>query len=338
MKSWKVTAPEKIELIADASEEPAAGQVKIKINECDLSRADIEIFGGNLLVEYPRILGKICAGLVTEIGEGVTEFVRGDRVVTMPLKYCGGCAACNENRFGACENVRFRSTDIDGFMRDFAVVDTAEVYKLPERIRDNEAVFLDSLSLAITVINTLQINKGEHLVITDAGVLGQLLGQAALYCQAIPIIIDIKEKFLENAERNGVYYTIDSVKSDPYKKIFNLTGGKMAETVALISGNPAVLPQAFNFAARGGRVALINKYGLHVDLNCNLSSVLKNGLSVYGINNSRKNLTMAINMLANKAVKIEGLIDREIPFNDVGKAIEGIKANINEYQKYLVKL
>lgn len=337
MKSWKVTSQNKIELAQDASETVGANQVKIKINECDLSRSDIEIYTGSLPSEYPRTPGKICAGMVTEAGENVTEFVRGDRVVTMPVKFCDNCVACKEKRYSACENITLRGVNTDGFLRDFAVVSTSEIYKLPDRIKDDEAVFLDCLSVAITVMNTLQINKGEHIVITDAGVVGQLLGQVALYCQAIPIIIDIKEKYLENAAAHGIYYTIDSVKSDPYKKIFNLTGGKMAETVALISGNPAVLPQAFNFAASGGRVALINKYGLNVDMTCNLSPVLKKGLTVYGVTNSRKNLTMAINMLANKAVKTEGLIDSVINFDDVGTFIESVKGNANEYQKYLVK-
>ena len=337
MKSWKVTSAEKIELITSASEDAGVNQVKIRINECDLSRSDIEVFNGSLPVEYPRTVGTICAGMVTEVGEGVSEFVRGDRVVTMPVKYCESCAACKEGRFGACENVKLRGMGVDGFMRDFAVVGASEVYKLPDRIKDGEAAFLDSLSLAITVIETLKINKGEHLVITDAGVIGQLLGQVALYFQAVPIMIDIKESFLEAAAQHGIYYTIDSVKSDPYKKIFNLTGGKMAETVALISGNPAILPQAFNFAAKNGRVAIINKYGLNVDMSCNLSPVLKKGLTVHGINNSRKSLSMAINMLANKAVSTEGLVEKEVPFENVGKFIEENRSNFSEYRKYLVK-
>lgn len=338
MKSWKVTSAEKVELMSDASETTGTNQVKIKINECDLSHSDIEVYNGHIVTDFPRIIGKICAGMVTEVGEGVTEFVRGDRVVTMPFKFCDNCAACKDGRHSACENIKLRGVSVNGFMRDFAVVDASDVYKLPDRIKDSEAVFLDCLSVAITVMNTLQINKGEHIVITDAGVVGQLLGQVALYCQAIPIIIDMKEKYLENASAHGIYYTIDSVKSDPYKKIFNLTGGKMAETVALISGNPAVLPQAFKFAGTGGRVALINKYGLNVDMTCNLAPVLKNGLTVYGINNSRKTLSMAINMLANRAVSTDGLIDSEIPFEGVGAFIEAAKGKMSEYQKYIAKM
>ena len=338
MKSWKVTSPDKLELITSASEVTGENQVKVKLNKSALCVSDFAICSGKLLSDLPRTIGQIGAGMVTEAGPNVTEFVRGDRVVTMPQQFCGDCSACRDGRFSQCGYLSQRGVSCDGFARDFAVLGTSDVYKLPERIKDSEAVFLDIVSLAISTINTLGISKGEHIVITDAGVTGLILGQVALYYQAVPVIIDSDDSYLEIANSLGIYYAINNVKSDPYKKIFNLTGGKMAETVALISDNPAVLPLAFNFAGVGGRIALINKFGLDISMMCNISPILKKGLTVHGIYRTNKNFSTAINMLANKAVKTECLIDSSVNFADVGKFIDENADKASQYLKYIISM
>lgn len=337
MKSWKVVAPQKIEQITAPSSEVSGHQVKIKINNCALSFADSFIYNQSSPTELPRTIGRICAGMVVEIGQDVTEFSRGDRIVTLPIKYCESCYACKEGNYNDCVNREYFGWSTDGFMRDFAVVGDECIMKIPDRIKDNKAVFLDAISLAVDVISTLNIEKGEHIVISDAGLLGQLIAQIALYNQAIPIVIDIKEKPLENATENGIYYTIDAIKSDPLKKVHNITGGKMSECVALISGNSSILPAVFKYASHSGRVALVNVHGKNVDMPCNLNSIIERNLSIYGISSCRKSMSVAINMLANKVTNVEKLIGREIEFDSVGEVLESPSA-INIYNKVIVKI
>ncbi len=83
------------------------------------------------------------------------------------------------------------------------------MYSIPDRLKDEEAVFTEHTAMAINVISKLKIDKGEHLVIVGATSIGIILAQVAMYHQAVPIVVDMRDELLESARRAGVYYTIN---------------------------------------------------------------------------------------------------------------------------------
>ena len=100
-------------------EEPKAvkGSVKIKVKWCGICGSDLhEYLGGPIFIPVgqphplsgttaPVVLGHEFSGEVVEIGEGVTKFNVGDRVVVEPIVACGKCPACKEGKYNLCSSL-----------------------------------------------------------------------------------------------------------------------------------------------------------------------------------------------------------------------------------------
>lgn len=339
MKAWRIY--DKGVLKCDEMDSQPAGEgcVKLKMLKTAISITDTMLYDGRLnLKTSPMIIGRQGIGMVTEVGKDVTKFQRGNRVVVNPYKSCSVCNNCKTGKSSDCEKLVTYGVEDDGFMRDFAVLSADDVYSLPDRIRDSDAVFLEHIAMAINTVSKLNVEKGEHIVIVGANVVGLIMAQVAIYYQAVPILVDTRQDRLELAESMGVYYTINSVDIDPYKKIFTLTGGKMAEAVAFITTSKMSLVRSLDYAAKCGRVAIVGWVDSKGDLNACLSSVFTHQLTLMGINNGAKYLPSAINMLANKTVDVSRLISKEIDFADVHKYVEEQSAMPNRFMKVVVSL
>lgn len=338
MKAWRITAPGKIELTESASQKADAGCVKIKILETLVSKPDVNVYSGATEAALPIIPGGSCVGMVIESGEGVTGLERGDRVYVRPQSVCGECAQCKNGKFSLCEDTRIHGFTCDGFIRDFAVVNAGECIALPDRIPNEEAVFLDYISVAVQTINILELTKGDFLAITGASALGIILGQVALYYQAVPILVDTDEEWLAKAKELGLYYTVNALETDPRSKIFHITGGKMAECVAHISSGEMRVTQSLDFTAKGGKLVVIGRYGCIDELSCSLKNVVNKGISVTGVCNGVKYMQTAVNILANKAISVKPLITKEALFDDVPHVFEYCAGNKRGHLKTLIKI
>lgn len=333
MKAWRIHSSENVLLEELPSEEIDAECVKIKIKYSSISLSDRLMYEGKMDAEnLPLILGRGCVAMVVEVGENVVNFSRGDRVVVDPYISCSVCNSCKENNEIECENLRTYGVDVNGFLRDFAVVHQDDICKIPDRINDTDALFLEHISMAINAINKLELEKGQHLVIAGANVIGIIMAQIALYLQAIPIVLDTRQERLTIAQDLGVYYTINAVDENVKKKIFNLTGGKMAEATAHVTSSPLNLGKTLEFAKKGGKVVIVGWSGTKEELNASYLPVFKNLLTVYGMSNGAKNLQRSINMLANKTVTVEPLLSAIIDFD---KVEENLKEQVDLPDKYI---
>lgn len=338
MKAWRIYEPNTVRFDEMDSLPVGEGCVKLKMLRSAISYTDAQIYLGKLKVEYPLILGRQGVGMVTEVGANVTGYKRGDRVAVNSVAPCRVCGDCLDGRPYECRHALTYGESEDGFLRDFAVVSADDLIGLPDRITDTEAVFLEHIAMAINTVSELNLEKGEHIVIYGATLIGLILAQVAMYYQAVPVLVDMHADQLRLAEKLGVYYTVSLVDSDPYKKIFTLTGGKMAETVAFMSGCGISPSIALNHAAQGGRVAFIGWRELYDDHDTSIGPVIAKRLKVMGINGTGRHVQSAINILINKAVNVEKLVTKEVNIEDVGKTIADVAANPGNYLKVPVKI
>ena len=338
MKAWRVYEAGEIRCDELKSQTVGENCIKVKITCSTISPTDKLVFEGKLSADkLPLIIGRQCVGMVTEVGENVTNVVRGDRVAVDPYGFCKQCANCKAGKQNECEKMLTYGVDEDGFMRDFVVVSADDVYKLPERVRDGDAVFIDHIAMALAALNKINPEKGEHIVISGANVIGIVLAQVAMYQQAVPILVDTLEDILAIAEELGVYYTVNSVDTDVQKKIFSLTGGRMADSVVHIASSQLPLSLSLEYVRLGGKAVVVDWDGAEDDMDVSLKPLLGKQLSLFGVNNGAKNIPSAINMLANKTVSVERLVSKEIEFAEVGKYIKEQIEMPNKYIKILVK-
>jgi propanol-preferring alcohol dehydrogenase len=117
------------------------GEVLIRVRACGVCRTDLHILDGELpAVEVPIVPGHEIVGVIELVGDGVTEFLVGDRVGVPWLGHtCGICDYCASGRENLCRNARFTGYHMDGGYAEYAVADAAYTFKLPEGYSDVDA-------------------------------------------------------------------------------------------------------------------------------------------------------------------------------------------------------
>jgi len=117
-----------------------AGQILIRVRACGICRTDLHVVDGELPeARYPVVPGHEIVGEVAELGNGVTGFVKGQRVGVPWLGWtCGECRYCLAGQENLCDFGRFTGCSIDGGYADYTVADARFCFRLPEGYGDAE--------------------------------------------------------------------------------------------------------------------------------------------------------------------------------------------------------
>lgn len=335
MKAWKVTSERSVELIDMGAQPVAENCVKLKMLTALVGTHESTLYkkGGSTL---PLIAGRQGVGMVTEVGEKVTSFKRGDRVFIRPVSPCGKCSNCKNGKKSECEHGYVYGKTEDGVLRDFITVPQSDLILLPQQVDETEGVFIEQIALAVETLDRLKIEKGEHIVIMGATLAGLIIAQAAIYYQAVPILVDLREDRLALAEKLGIYYTINAVESDSVKKVFSITCGKMAETMVFTLLSGMTPRRCFENLVKGGRAAFVGFENMDGDLTVDLMSALGKEIVIHAVSSAGDNYYSAVNMLVSSAVNVTALVSQRITFDKIGQAIAEVADNEKKYIALLV--
>jgi NADPH:quinone reductase-like Zn-dependent oxidoreductase len=116
--------------------DPALGkdQVMVRVRACSLNHLDVWVRNGLPGVKLPHILGSDIAGEVAEIGEYVSEFKTGQRVLVAPMHFCGHCEKCVEGLQNQCRTFTVLGNGVDGGNCELIAVPPANVIPIPESL------------------------------------------------------------------------------------------------------------------------------------------------------------------------------------------------------------
>src|SRR5215831_20255009 len=120
--------------------EPAAGEILVRVEACGVCHSDLHLAGGEWdmlrpITKLPLVLGHEIAGTVAELGDGVTEFIIGDRVGVPWLHWtCGSCEFCTTGRETLCSAQMITGCTVDGGFADFVKAKATHVARLPDAL------------------------------------------------------------------------------------------------------------------------------------------------------------------------------------------------------------
>ena len=120
---------------------PQSGQVLLRVHACGVCRTDLHIVDGELThPKLPLIPGHQIVGSVVALGDGVDQFVEGQRVGVPWLgRTCGVCRYCISGRENLCDNAKFTGYDLDGGFADYIVADARFCFPIPDDFPDVQA-------------------------------------------------------------------------------------------------------------------------------------------------------------------------------------------------------
>lgn len=302
MIAWKVPSFGKVEKTKHQELLDALDSVKIKLTRALVTEDDIaHICGEDKNVKLPIIPVRHAVGQITETAQPHDFLTKGSRVVISSIEPCGECPACETGHPENCYNFGIAGKNKEGFLKDFAVTNVSNVFALPSSVKDADAVYVEYVALALSIIDKLNVQKSSHVAIIGGSVFASILGQILIYYQAVPIIIDDKESNLRAVKKSGIYYTI-SANNKPEKEIAALTGGRLASSVVYLTRSGINTDLAYKIASHNAPIVFAGYSYPNLKIPMNVAMSKQNNTSC--VNNGYGNYLAAINLLANKAIDL----------------------------------
>ena len=240
------------------SNTPLSGEVRLDVGFVGICGTDMHIYHGVMdgRVKPPQIIGHEMSGTVAELGEGVTDFKIGDRVVVRPLDYCGDCPACNAGHSHVCHNLKFMGIDTPGAFQSNWTVKARTLHKLPDNVSLQQGALVEPLSVACHDINRAKVRAGENIVVLGGGPIGQLVALVAQSIGANVMVSEVSDERLAFARKYG-FETVNPMTEDVPAVVNKWTDGKGADVVFEVSGVQAAIDVMTEIAAVRGRICMV---------------------------------------------------------------------------------
>ena len=257
-------------LLAD----PKMGEVEVTLDAVAICHSDISYAEGAWGGHLPAVYGHEAAGVITQLGDGVTGFAVGDSVVVTLIRSCGTCPSCAGGKPTICETpysgLKGPLQTADGGPLDqsmacgaFAekvVVDQRQIVKIPQNM-NKEAAALVSCGVITgvgAVVNAAQLRAGQDVVVIGAGGVGLNAIQGARIAGARRIVaVDMSEEKLEIAKEFGATHGVLGTLTKPWKAAYKALGGRGADAVLVTVGAIPAYEQAPRYLAPGGKAIMI---------------------------------------------------------------------------------
>ncbi|MCL2782437.1 MAG: alcohol dehydrogenase catalytic domain-containing protein [Propionibacteriaceae bacterium] len=250
----------------------------VKIDTTTICGTDLHIMKGDVPeVTDGRILGHEGVGTVSAVGDAVTKFKVGDRVVINCISSCGTCVYCKAGHPGHCLGVGgigwILGHLIDGTQAEYVRIpfgDTS-LHAMPEGLTDDDVIFMSDIIPTGYEMGVLfgAVKPGDDIVVIGAGPVGlAAMVTAKLHGPRRIIAVDLDDFRLEEAVKNfGATHAVNSGKEgwmDEVRALCKSSDG--ADVVMEAVGIPVTLESAFQLVRPTGHVANIGVHGKPVTL------------------------------------------------------------------------
>jgi alcohol dehydrogenase len=299
----------------------------VKITKTTICGTDLHILKGDVpTVEEGRILGHEGVGIIEEVGSGVKNFKKGDRVLISCITSCGRCENCKKGLYAHCEDGGWILGHlIDGTQAEYVRIPYADtsLYPIPEGVDEEALVMLSDIlptGFEIGVLNG-KVQPGQTVAIIGAGPVGMAaLLTAQFYSPAEIIMVDLDDNRLEVAKKFGATQVVNSSDGKAIEKIMELTGGKGVDVAMEAVGIPATFDICQEIVKPGGHIANVGVHGKSVEFHIEKLWIRNITLTTGLVNTT--STPMLLKTVESKKLKPEQLITHRFAFSDIMKAYE----------------
>jgi NDMA-dependent alcohol dehydrogenase len=335
-------------------EAPRAGEIKIRMGASGVCHSDLSMQNGTMMAAAPIVLGHEGAGVVEEVGEGVTNLKPGDHVVVSWVAQCGDCFFCERDQGYLCEGAnaalasgglldgttRFTSQGAplfqmaaSGTFSEVSIIPATGAVKIPDDLDMKVAALIGCGVLTGTgaAMNTADIRKGDTVAVVGCGGVGLNVIQGARIAGAGEIIaIDMNETKLQLAKEIGATATVNASQSDPVSQVMEMTGQRGADVAFEVIGLQQTIDQTITMVRRGGQAILVGvpKMDAMIMLPAFFGVVLAEKTIKgcwYGSSNVQKDVPKLIDLYKKGELKLDELISRTISLDEVNEAFDAMK-------------
>jgi L-iditol 2-dehydrogenase len=300
------------------------GYVIIEVKAAGICGTDLHIYHDEFKTNPPVIMGHEVAGVVAEVGEGVTNCAPGDRVTSETYFYvCGQCQFCREGFVNLCPGRRSIGSAVNGAFTRYLLVPQHNIHHLPPEVNEQAGALTEPLACCVHALELTRVEPGETAVVSGPGAIGLLMAQVVKAAGARVIVLGTQadEARLEKARQLGMDFVFNVQVEDTAARVRDMTNGLGADVVFECAGAPTSAQNCLELVRRQGRYAQVGLFGKPITWD--LDQVCYKELKVSGSNASVPSAwRKALALLASGQVQTRPLISTSLPISEWQQAFE----------------
>ncbi|OBG41601.1 Zn-dependent alcohol dehydrogenase [Mycobacterium sp. E3198] len=326
----------------------APTEVRVQLRASGVCHSDLSLRDGAIPTLLPSTLGHEGAGVVAEVGAGVTTVSPGDHVVLTWNVPCRSCPHCLRGEAQLCAHGYDHAYGGPyaesaggpvwpgmgvGSLAEETLLPAAAVVPVDESLPFDHAALLGcGVTTGVgAVMRTAAVRPGDSVLVIGCGGVGLAAIQGARLAGAGRIIAaDRVAGQLPAAVANGATDTIDAGEVDLVAAVRDLTGGAGVDHGIEVVGKPATMRLAYEATRRGGKVTLVGAAGIAEEVTFPALSLMADGKtvqgSVYGASDPARDIPVLAELAQRGRLDLEALVTRRIGIDDVETAFTDMTA------------
>jgi S-(hydroxymethyl)mycothiol dehydrogenase len=324
---------------------PGPGEAVVDVQACGVCATDLHYREGNINDDFPFLLGHEAAGIVSAVGEDVTNVAVGDYVVLNWRAVCGQCRACLKGELQYCfntHNATQKMTLADGTELSPALgigafiektlVHSGQCTKVDPAAPPTAAGLLGCgvMAGAGAAMNTGAVKRGESVAVFGCGGVGDAAIAGAKLAGATTIVaVDLDDRKLEWAKKFGATHTVNSKNTDAVEAIKGLTGGFGVDVAIDAVGHPQVFEQAFYARDLAGRVVMVGVPAPDMTIELPAIEIFGRGGAIksswYGDCLPSRDFPMLIDLYLQGRFPLDQFVTEAIGLDDVEEAFDNLR-------------
>ncbi len=326
-----------------------AGDVLVRIRASGLCHTDFEVIQGSLTYPLPIVLGHEGAGVVEEVGAGVTRVRPGDHVILSWNPHCGHCFYCERDLPILCEPFRRHQPQghlLDGTSRmkrngakvhhysvtsthaEYTVVPESGAVPITKDIAFDRACIIGCgvMTGVGAAIRKAQVEPGSSVAVIGCGAVGlNSLQGAKLAGASIIIALDLDAEKLKLARDFGATHSVDANDGNAVGAVLDLTQGRGADHVLEAAGNSNGFRMAVEMTRPGGGVVWLGKVNADTEVSFRWGSLMGERRIVrssYGNARPSRDFPWLVDEYLAGRLKLDELITRRIGLDEINEGFD----------------
>ncbi|MCQ9352720.1 zinc-binding dehydrogenase [Corynebacterium sp. 153RC1] len=318
-----------------------ADEVLLKVAYCGICHSDLSLINGTFTPRVDVVTqGHEVSGTIVQVGEKVSHWNVGARVIASAGRPCGKCNKCLVGDSIACVKKQVMAFDYDGGWAQYVAVPAVGLTAVPEGVpMDQAAILADAVATPFgAVMRTAQLQIGESVAVWGVGGVGTHIMQLAKVAGAVPVIaIDINDEVLERAKQLGADYTLRSDDPDLQSKIFELTQGKGVDVAFDAVGIESTSRSAMEALNHLGRTVVVGMSSQELAAGTSID-LARGRKKLFGHYGYRTEDVGALTQLVRYGrIDLSQSISEVVPLDEVERGIAALENKVGNPIRILVK-
>lgn len=313
---------EDLRLESIAEPVPAPGEVVIRVGVATTCGTDLKVWrrGGHAkMLKPPTPFGHEAAGTIAAVGEGVSGWQVGDRVVANNSAPCMQCFFCQKQEYSLCTDLSFNNGTFAEYLKIPAQIVQHNLHSTPEGLSDAVAAMTEPLACVLHGAARSNVKPGDRVALLGDGAIGLMFAGELVRLGATVFLFGGNDQRLKIGEQFGVAQTFNHHRqADIPAQVKALTEGWGADVVVEATGSPAVWETAIACARPGATVNLFGGCPRDTTITVSTEQLHYSELTLKGVFHSTPHyVRMALELLASGTLPFELLISDRQPLKNL---------------------